>query len=71
MPSKKVLAFPHKLSKLPNLYKIANDAGYQSSFYYGGNLEFANIKSLFVSGGTNQIITQKEMKGLPSETNLT
>lgn len=66
MPHKHLLAFPQKLSRLPNLYQLLAPKGYSSSFFYGGNLEFANINSLFITGGVQNIITQKEMPKLPS-----
>lgn len=67
MPNKHLLAFPQKLQTLPNLYSVLGDSGYRSSFYYGGNLEFANIKSLFVTGGVDRIISQKEMRSFPDD----
>jgi phosphoglycerol transferase MdoB-like AlkP superfamily enzyme len=38
--------FPEKLSKIPNVFRSFND-DYHTRFFYGGNLEFANIKVLF------------------------
>ena len=38
--------FPDKLANQPNIFRILNER-YATSFYYGGNLEFANIKVLF------------------------
>jgi phosphoglycerol transferase MdoB-like AlkP superfamily enzyme len=38
--------FPAELSSKPNIFKLF-DSRYWSSFYYGGNLDFANIKVLF------------------------
>jgi len=38
--------FPAELSSKPNIFKLFNSR-YWSSFYYGGNLDFANIKVLF------------------------
>jgi phosphoglycerol transferase MdoB-like AlkP superfamily enzyme len=61
MPNKHLLAFPQRLQSLPNICKTLAAQGYTSSFFYGGNLEFANINSLFITGGVNNIITQKEM----------
>jgi len=61
MPKKHVLAYPQKLSKLPNLYRILKSEGYHGSFYYGGNLEFANLKSLFVTGGVDKIVSQGDL----------
>ena len=38
--------FPAELSSKPNIFKLF-DSRHWSSFYYGGNLDFANIKVLF------------------------
>jgi len=36
-----------ELSRQANIFDIFNQKGYHTSFYYGGNIEFANIKILF------------------------
>lgn len=38
--------FPDKLAKKPSIFNLFNSP-YFSSFYYGGNMDFANIKVLF------------------------
>ncbi|MGB1038284.1 MAG: LTA synthase family protein [Bacteroidia bacterium] len=38
--------FPDRLMKMPNVFRLFDDS-YNTGFYYGGNLEFANIKVLF------------------------
>jgi len=38
--------FPEKLAKIPNVFRLFGDE-YHTRFYYGGDLEFANIKVLF------------------------
>jgi phosphoglycerol transferase MdoB-like AlkP superfamily enzyme len=38
--------FPAELAAVPNIFQLFK-ANYKTSFYYGGNLEFANIKVLF------------------------
>ena len=47
--------FPAELSSKPNIFKLFNSR-YWSSFYYGGNLDFANIKVLF--SGANELKSQ-------------
>jgi len=39
--------FPSELNEKPNIFQIFNEKGYHTSFYYGGNIEFANIRVLF------------------------
>ena len=40
--------FPEKLTQIPNVFRFF-DEDYYTRFYYGGDLEFANIKVLFSS----------------------
>lgn len=53
-PVTSIVKEPLKSSKLPSLSKELIKLNYKTSFYYGGELEFANIKSyLFNSGFYN------------------
>ncbi|MBO6515623.1 MAG: LTA synthase family protein [Bacteroidia bacterium] len=54
----RLLKYPNKLSKAPNLYRNLNDDGYYTSFYYGGNLEFANLKLLFSEGRVDKVVSE-------------
>jgi phosphoglycerol transferase MdoB-like AlkP superfamily enzyme len=47
LPASSVLRFPDKLTNLSHLYKNFSTDGYSTSFIYGGNLDFANLRSLF------------------------
>jgi phosphoglycerol transferase MdoB-like AlkP superfamily enzyme len=67
MPNKHLLSFPQKLQTLPNLYQELGKSGYSSSFYYGGNLEFANIKTIFVTAGVQNIMTEDEIGSFPDD----
>ncbi|TAF35516.1 MAG: alkaline phosphatase family protein [Cytophagales bacterium] len=44
-PQKSIILYPNKSRKLPILGKDMHNNGYQTSFYYGGELEFVNMKS--------------------------
>ncbi|MFY0644588.1 MAG: sulfatase-like hydrolase/transferase [Bacteroidia bacterium] len=37
---------PELLNRVPNLFKIFHDNGWYTSFHYGGNLDFANLRVL-------------------------
>lgn len=52
--------FPDKLAQRPNIFKSLRSS-YHSSFYYGGDLEFANIKVLFQDA--TDVFSQKEING--------
>lgn len=52
--------FPEYLVNKPSVFSLFNDS-YNTRFYYGGNLEFANIKVLF--NQAKQIVTESDFEG--------
>lgn len=58
-PNKSIVRFPDKAAKLPSLVKPFNQNGYHSSFFYGGELGFANMNS-YLSAQGFQSITGKD-----------
>lgn len=51
-----IIKTPTKTSHLPSINQTLKKIGYQSSYTYGGELEFANIKSYLINIGINQLI---------------
>lgn len=51
-----IIKTPDKTRQLPSLNKELEKAGYSSSYTYGGELEFANIKSYLVNIGFDKLI---------------
>ncbi|MGH7560481.1 MAG: LTA synthase family protein [Gemmatimonadales bacterium] len=51
VPGAAIVKVPAKAATLPNLARDFGRAGYATSFYYGGELGFANIGSFVRSGG--------------------
>ncbi|WP_439882974.1 LTA synthase family protein [Pontibacter sp. MBLB2868] len=51
-----IIKTPKKTEKLPQLSKVFEKQGYSTSYYYGGELEFANIKSFLLNGGYDKLI---------------
>ncbi|MCX6230066.1 MAG: LTA synthase family protein [Bacteroidetes bacterium] len=49
-----------KFDKMPSLAKELAANSYYTTYYYGGNLEFANIKAYLISSGFNKIIGEKD-----------
>jgi len=47
---------------LPFITKILKSKGYNSTFFYGGDIDFANIKSYLVNGEIDKIIFKKDFK---------
>jgi phosphoglycerol transferase MdoB-like AlkP superfamily enzyme len=44
-PKSSIIKYPEKTQHLPYLSKKMHDLGYHTSFVYGGDIEFANMKS--------------------------
>ncbi len=55
-----VLKYPEKTHNMPFLSKNLKEKGYESIFYYGGDVNFANMKSYLLNGGFNQIYAEKD-----------
>lgn len=54
-PDQSIIKHTSKVSKLPSLYKDLSSHGYHSSFYYGGEIEFANIGAYLRQSGIEKI----------------
>lgn len=59
-PNHSLSRFSDKLHRLPMLPKSLKQEGYYSSFIYGGELGFANMKSFLTEAGFNKIIGKEE-----------
>ena len=56
-PTTSIVKIPAKAARLPMLSKVFSDSGYYTSFYYGGELEFANMKAYLLQGAFKQFIS--------------
>jgi len=54
-PQGSIIKFPHKTAKLPQMSKVLADNGYHNHFYYGGDVNFANMRAFLNTGGFYQI----------------
>ncbi len=50
-----IIQQPDKFEKLPSITKALQNKGYQTSFFYGGESEFANFKSYLITAGVQEI----------------
>ncbi len=57
-PAVSIIKEPRKTQTLNGLVRIFNGLGYKSSFWYGGDINFANFNSFLISSGFQQIITE-------------
>ncbi|HJZ40114.1 MAG TPA: LTA synthase family protein [Bacteroidales bacterium] len=52
-----IIKFPDKTQKLGIITREMVQAGYHTSFYYGGDIDFANMRSYLVNGNFQQVIS--------------
>ncbi|MGD9994308.1 MAG: LTA synthase family protein [Salinivirgaceae bacterium] len=57
-PTTSIIKYTSKSEKLPQLSRFFKAHNYQSAFYYGGDINFANMNSYFVSGAYDKLVTQ-------------
>lgn len=55
-PNHSIIRYSDKTTKLPFLSRELVKAGYETAFLYGGELEFANMRSYLLQGGFKTII---------------
>lgn len=56
-PTKSIIKFTGKNSKLPNLAYDLEETGYFTSFFYGGTIDFANFRSYLVNSNFSSMVT--------------
>lgn len=64
-PVTSIMQKTNKIGNLPFVSASLRTSGYSTSFYYGGEPEFANIKSYLITGKFGKIISKENF---PSET---
>ncbi|NOT07395.1 MAG: LTA synthase family protein [Gemmatimonadales bacterium] len=60
VPNASILMVPSKAATLPMLSKDLGTAGYQSAFYYGGELGFANLKGYVLEGQFGRVVGKED-----------
>jgi phosphoglycerol transferase MdoB-like AlkP superfamily enzyme len=66
-PAASIIKEPKKTQTLTSLVKIMNGLNYNCSFWYGGDINFANFNSFVIGSGFHQIITMENFD--PSDYN--
>jgi len=59
-PKSSVMKMPAKTRFLPGIAKSLRDAGYQTSYIYGGDINFTNMRSYLMTTGFEQLHWQKD-----------
>jgi phosphoglycerol transferase MdoB-like AlkP superfamily enzyme len=55
VPNEAIMTRPQKAGKLPQLGQSLQRAGYHTSYTYGGELAFANMKAYLINGGFQRV----------------
>lgn len=61
-PNNSIIRHPEKTEKLPSLIRTFKNKDYKTSFYYGGEIGFANMNSYFLNSGCDKLITKNDFK---------
>lgn len=59
-PATSIIKEPKKTQSLSSLVRILNGLNYNSSFWYGGDINFANFNSFVIGSGFQKIITMED-----------
>ena len=70
LPRSTITEDPAKSRKLPGLARKLSKAGYETSFLYGGQLEYGNIKSFLIDSGFQTIIEDRDFDRTLPRANL-
>ena len=54
-PTSSVMKMPKKTNHLPGIAKTLREAGYQTSYLYGGDINFTNMRSFLITTGWEKL----------------
>ncbi|MHA6249289.1 LTA synthase family protein [Pontibacter sp. CAU 1760] len=55
-----IIKYPNKTKQLPQLSQVFKQQNYSTSYFYGGELEFANIRSYLTNGAYDRLIAKED-----------
>lgn len=56
-PTMSVMDMPRKSTSLPSIAGTLGKEGYQTTFYYGGDINYSNMRSYFMGTGFQRVVT--------------
>ncbi|KAA6316061.1 Lipoteichoic acid synthase 1, partial [termite gut metagenome] len=59
-PTTSIMKYPKKTQSLPSISRSLKSAGYDLQYYYGGDVNFTNMRSYLLSTGFNKIVSDKD-----------
>lgn len=60
LPDGSIMKYVNKTDKLPSIAQSLKKAGWETSYYYGGDANFTNMHAYLVSSGFNKIISDND-----------
>jgi phosphoglycerol transferase MdoB-like AlkP superfamily enzyme len=60
LPSVPVIKYPQKTQHLPFISQEFKNKAYHLSFYHGGDIDFANMRSYFTNGGFEKLVSKSD-----------
>ncbi|HQO49367.1 MAG TPA: sulfatase-like hydrolase/transferase [Bacteroidales bacterium] len=63
IPITTITDHPDKYASLPSFSKVLNGSGYETAFYFGGQLNYGNILSYLISNEIDVIVEGKDLPG--------
>ena len=67
-PTSSVMKMPSKTQHLPSIARTLQKVGYQTSYFYGGDINFTNMRSYLVGTGFEQLTWKKDFSAADQET---
>ena len=67
-PTSSVMKMPSKTQHLPSIARSLREAGYETSYFYGGDINFTNMRSYLVGTGFERLIWKKDFSISEQET---
>lgn len=61
LPTVSLMKYPEKMVNFPSLINAIKVQGYNTSFLYGGDANFTNMRQFFATGGTDEFVTDVEL----------
>ena len=59
-PTTSLMKYPRKSQTLPAIARTLRQAGYRTSYYYGGDANFTNMRSYLMSSGFGTIVSDED-----------
>ena len=67
-PVTSIMKVPEKSRKMPSIAHSLQQVGYHNAFYYGGDINFTNMRSYVLGTGYDQLLWKSDFSGEEQET---